>query len=111
MYNKARPAGEIAYLTEVGHASWYHGLSFVVESNIAISPPLSQFVDVWYAHPGMTQNYLFFDSHVERLKTPPHPMDYRAGQVVTLADGSTIDSDNGTVGFLSRFHNGQCPVP
>ena len=109
VYTKARPAGEIAYLTEAGHQSWYHVFAAVCEGNIAIAPPQAGFENVWYSHSGLTQDYLFFDGHVAARKIPPHPMDYRAAQFVTLKDGTIINSGNGTQGFKDRFHRGACP--
>jgi len=62
-------------------------------------------------HPGMTMNYLFFDTHVERLKLPPHPLSYYANVTRLLRDGTVISTLGGGQQFLDMFHGGKPPIP
>jgi prepilin-type N-terminal cleavage/methylation domain-containing protein/prepilin-type processing-associated H-X9-DG protein len=66
------------------------------------SPEMSPFL-----HPGFTQNFLFFDGHVEALRTPPHPMgDYAPGvPTIVMRDNNKLYPWSGATyaDFVARY--------
>jgi len=59
---------ELAWMTEIGRASWYNVYGSLDEHNFALNTSGGL-----YDHSGAL-NYLFLDGHVEALKVPPHAL-------------------------------------
>jgi len=78
-FNKVSQASAIAFLGEVGHQSWFYGLTMMNEQNI-VCEYTWQAAERAYDHVGRL-NYLFMDGHVESLTRPPHDLDRRVRAV------------------------------
>ncbi|MEM6551219.1 MAG: prepilin-type N-terminal cleavage/methylation domain-containing protein [Planctomycetota bacterium] len=98
----------IAILTEQNQNQGHHNTTFVTDASTILAdwtnPPGLDFI---YEHVGFSQNYQFFDGHVENTKLPPHALANTAG-AIALRDGTTFTPGN-TQAFLDEFENGSWP--
>jgi prepilin-type N-terminal cleavage/methylation domain-containing protein/prepilin-type processing-associated H-X9-DG protein len=103
-YSRVRQAAEVVLLTEVhANRSTQGNVHNLTEAHLltVIDPAITGGNTVYW-HGGHSQNYLFFDGHVDGMKRPPHPLG--STTQVTLADRTVIPTSETGIGlFRNRY--------
>ena len=109
---------EMTALTEYDSTNGLSGLARLTEQSTVVGllppalgggDPVRAVGPVFYEHPSTKQSYLFFDGHVEPLKTPPHWLGNwnPSWGDFTLADGTVVglpkDKDGNTTAGFNAF--------
>jgi prepilin-type N-terminal cleavage/methylation domain-containing protein/prepilin-type processing-associated H-X9-DG protein len=104
-------ASAMAVMTETGldktasHHTVAHGAGWTLANSKLGNP----YAGYQFSHPGLTQNWAFFDGHVQRTKRPPHPISGIGFAGIELRDGTLIGytPQTGWQAFLDQFYGGE----